>query len=111
MAGKKGHVLRSVAYTKEFLKDHQRMDRAGRYDMALVNEVGGLLVAHAPQAVLASEWKDHALSASDEWDDGDRDIHLSGDFLLIYRIEPHPYTKGVEVVIFKRLGTHSDLFG
>lgn len=111
MAGKKGHALRAVAYTKEFLKDHHRMDRAGRYDMTLVNHVGGLLVAHTSQAVLSSEWKDHGLTSTDEWDDGDRDIHLGGDFILIYRIDPHPNAKGVEVVIFKRLGTHSDLFG
>lgn len=56
MAGKKGHALRAVACTKKLLKDLHRMDRAGRYDMALVNYVGGLLGAHTPQAVLASEW-------------------------------------------------------
>lgn len=33
------------------------------------------------------------------------------DFLLIYRIDPHPEAKDMEIVIFKRLGTHSDLFG
>ncbi|MDR2154177.1 MAG: type II toxin-antitoxin system YafQ family toxin [Burkholderiaceae bacterium] len=38
-------------------------------------------------------------------------MHLGGDFLLIYRIDPHPDHKDEEIVIFKRLGTHSDLFG
>lgn len=38
-------------------------------------------------------------------------MHLGGDFVLIYRIDTHPNAKGAEVVIFKRLGTHSDLFG
>jgi mRNA interferase YafQ len=87
------------------------MAAAGRYNMTLVNQVGGLLIAHAPQQALAEQWSDHALTASDEWDAGDRDMHLGGDFLLIYRIDPHPDDKSVEIVIFKRLGTHSELFG
>lgn len=110
MAGKKGHRLRTIAYTKTFKKDHTRMTAAGRYDMTLVNTVGGLLIAHTPQPVLASEWQDHGLTADDQWDDGDRDMHLGGDFILIYRIDPHPQNKDEDIVIFKRLGTHSELF-
>lgn len=111
MAGKKGHKLRTIAYTKTFKKDYQRMAAAGLYDMRRVNEVGGLLIAHTPQQVLASQWMDHGLTADGEWDAGDRDLHLGGDFLLIYRVDPHPEDKGTEIVIFKRLGTHNDLFG
>lgn len=111
MAGKKGDRLRTIAYTKTFKKDYQRMAAAGRYDMTLVSTVGGLLIAHTPQQMLQEQWCDHALTADDEWDDGDRDIHLGGDFLLIYRIDPHPEDKGMEIIIFKRLGTHSELFG
>lgn len=111
MGGKKGHKLRTIAYTSTFKKDYKRMAAAGRYDMTLVNTVGGLLVAHTPQPTLAREWSDHGLTADDEWDDGDRDIHLGGDFILIYRIDPHPAEKGMDLVIFKRLGTHSELFG
>lgn len=111
MAGKKGYRLRTIAYTKTFKKDYQRMAASGRYDMTLVNQIGGLLIAHTAQQVLAAQWSDHALIADDEWDAGDRDIHLGGDFLLIYRIDPHPEAKDMEIVIFKRLGTHSDLFG
>ena len=111
MAAKKGRPLRTLAYTKTFKKDYQRMAAAGRYDMTLVNEVGGLLIAYTAQEVLTQQWSDHALTASDEWDAGDRDLHLGGDFLLIYRIDPHPDDKGMEIVIFKRLGTHSELFG
>ena len=111
MSGKKGRKLRTIAYTRTFKKDYGRMAASGRHDMTRVNEVGGLLIAHASQQVLAQQWSDHGLVASDEWDDGDRDIHLGGDFLLIYRIDPHPDDKNMEIVIFKRLGTHSDLFG
>jgi len=111
MAGKKGRKLRTIAYTRTFKKDYDRMAAAGRYDMTLVNEAGGLLMAHTAQQVLAAQWADHALTASDEWDEGDRDMHLGGDFLLVYRIDQHPDDKNMEVIIFKRLGTHSDLFG
>ena len=45
MAAKKGRPLRTLAYTKTFKKDYQRMAAAGRYDMTLLNEVGGLLIA------------------------------------------------------------------
>ena len=60
MAGKKGRKLRTIAYTKTFKKDYQRMAAAGRYDMTLVNEVGGLLIAHTAQQVLAEQWSDTA---------------------------------------------------
>ena len=53
MAGKKGYRLRTIAYTKTFKKDYQRMAASGRYDMTLVNQVGGLLIAHTAQQVLA----------------------------------------------------------
>ncbi|MDR1968466.1 MAG: type II toxin-antitoxin system YafQ family toxin [Burkholderiaceae bacterium] len=111
MAGKKARKLRTIAYTKTFKKDHARMAAAGRYDITLVNQAGGLLIAHAEQQTLSSQWADHALTASVEWDDGDHDMHLGGDFLLIYRIDPHPDDKSMEIVIFKRLGTYSDLCG
>jgi mRNA interferase YafQ len=111
MAGKKGRKLRTIAYTKTFKKDYARMTAAGRYDMTLVNQAGGLLIAHTAQEMLAAQWSAHGLTASDEWDEGDRDMHLGGDFLLIYRIDPHPEHKDEELIIFKRLGTHSDLFG
>lgn len=110
MAGKKGHKLRTIAYTKTFKKDYAKMSASGRYDMTLVNKVGGLLIAHTPQEVLAGEWQDHGLTADDQWDEGDRDIHLGGDFIVIYRIDPHPEKKDEDIVIFKRLGTHSELF-
>ena len=79
--------------------------------MTLVNEVGGLRIAHAAQQVSTEQWRYHGLTADDEWDAGDRDIHLGGDFLLIYRVDSHPDDKDMEIIIFKRLGTHSELFG
>lgn len=101
----------ALAYTKTFKKDDMRLTASGRYDMSLVNQVGGLLIDHTPQAVLAQQWRGHGLTPSDEWDAGDRDLHLGGDFLLIYRIDPHPGDPSLEIVIFTRLGTHSELFG
>ncbi|EPD46937.1 MULTISPECIES: type II toxin-antitoxin system YafQ family toxin [Delftia] len=81
MAGKKGYRLRTIAYTKTFKKDYQRMAASGRYDMTLVNQVGGLLIAHTAQQVLAAQWSDHALIADDEWDAGGRSGYPSGSGL------------------------------
>lgn len=64
MAGKKGHRLRTIAYTKTFKNDYQRMAAAGRYDMALVSTVGGLLIAHTPQQMLKEQWRDSRFGSS-----------------------------------------------
>ena len=111
MAGKKGRKLRTIAYTKTFKKDYQRMAAAGRYDMTLVNELGGLLFAHTAQSVLVDMCSDNGLNADDEGDARDSDSHLGGDFLLIYGSEPYPADKAREILISNRLGTPRDLFG
>ncbi len=56
-----------------------------------------ILIANEP---LGAEWLDHPLSG--QWRDC-RDMHVGGDFLLIYRLEP-------DLVVFVRTGTHADLF-
>ncbi|WP_141192753.1 type II toxin-antitoxin system YafQ family toxin, partial [Acinetobacter johnsonii] len=48
---------------------------------------------------------DHALSGN-QWKNC-RELHVGGDFLLIYRIEP---ISKFEMVVFVRTGTHSELF-
>jgi DNA polymerase-3 subunit epsilon len=47
----------------------------------------------------------HALSGN-QWKNC-RELHVGGDFLLIYRIEP---LSKFEMVVFVRTGTHSELF-
>jgi len=74
------------------------MSRSGRYDMHLLKEVMGLLVAN--DAPLPPEWLDHELNGS--WSDH-RECHVGGDFLLIYQCD-------IKMVVFTRTGTHVDLF-
>ncbi len=51
------------------------------------------------------EWVDHALSGN-QWKNC-RELHVGGDFLLIYRIES---LSKFDMVVFVRTGTHSELF-
>ena len=100
---KRAVLPRSSDYTKEFLADWQRLSRSGRYDMGKLKEVMMLIIAN--DEPLAAEWVDHALSGN-QWKNC-RELHVGGDFLLIYRIEP---LSKFEMVVFVRTGTHSELF-
>ena len=53
---------------------------------------------------LGVEWNDHALTGN--WINY-RELHVGGDFLLIYRIEA---LSKFDMIIFVRAGTHSELF-
>ncbi len=99
---KRASLPRASDYTKEFLKDWQRLSQSGRYDMNRLKEVMLMLVAN--EAPLPAEWLDHALKG--DWD-GYRECHVGGDFLLIYRVDD---SGKYGVVVFTRTGTHSDLF-
>jgi mRNA interferase YafQ len=89
---------RSVDFTKNFLKDWERLSRSGRYDMWRLKEVMLLLIAN--DAPLGPEWLDHPLKG--EWLDH-RECHVGGDFLLIYQVEGNS-------INFVRAGTHAELF-
>ena len=54
----------------------------------------------ASQQPLPQELRDHKLVGNYK---DRRECHLSGDWLLIYKLE-------VETVIFERTGSHSELF-
>jgi len=99
---KRAVLPRSSDYTKEFLADWQRLSRSGRYDMGKLKGVMMQLIAN--DEPLGAEWKDHALTGN--WASY-RELHVGGDFLLIYRIEPLPK---FEMIVFVRTGTHSELF-
>lgn len=89
-------------YTREFLKDWERLSRSGRYDMARLKHVMLLLIAN--DGPPGPEWRDHQLTGN--WSDH-RECHVGGDFLLIYLLR-RAGTK--ENIVFVRAGTHSDLF-
>ena len=97
-ASKRVSLPRAADYTKNFLKDWQRLSHSGRYDMARLKEAMILLIAN--DAPLGAEWLDHALKG--QWADH-RECHIGGDFLLIYQVEGN-------VINFVRSGTHSELF-
>jgi mRNA interferase YafQ len=90
---------RKSDYTKEFRKDWDRYEKAGRVDLNRAVELMTLIILNKP---LGAEWSDHALSGR-EWKQA-REAHIGGDFLLVYRANE-------ETVEFVRLGTHSELFG
>ena len=101
-SNKKANPPRASDYTKEFLKDWERLTHSGRYNMKQLKEVMMLLIAN--EGPIAAEWLDHELKG--QWSDH-RECHVGGDFLLIYRIQG----KGLnQSIVFVRSGTHSELF-
>ncbi len=101
-ASKRASLPRASDYTKDFLRDWQRLTHSGRYDMNQLKKVMTLLVAN--DGPLAAEWLDHPLNG--EWE-GHRDCHIGGDFLLIYTLGD---AGKHGTVVFTRSGTHSELF-
>jgi mRNA interferase YafQ len=101
-ASKRASLPRAANYAKSFLKDWERILRAGRHDMNRLKEAMLLLIAN--EGPLGPEWLDHPLKG--EWA-GNRECHIGGDFLLIYRLQDNGKT---DLIIFVAAGTHSDLF-
>lgn len=99
---KRASLPRAVDYTKAFSKDWERLAHSGRYDMKRLKEAMLLLIAN--EAPLGPEWLDHPLKG--EWD-GNRECHIGGDFLLIYRLAD---VSPAGMVVFVRAGTHAELF-
>lgn len=101
-ASKRANLPRASDYTRDFLKDWQRLSRSGRYDMNRLKDAMLLLIAS--DGPLPPEWLGHALTG--DWA-GHRECHIGGDFLLIYTLDD---TGRGGLVVFVRSGTHSELF-
>jgi mRNA interferase YafQ len=101
-ASKRAPLPRAADYTKSFLKDWERLSRAGRFDLNRLKEAMLLLIAN--DNPLGPEWLDHPLSG--DWK-GHRECHIGGDFLLAYKLDDSPKHG---LIVFVRAGTHSDLF-
>lgn len=101
-ASKRTELPRAADYAKSFLKDWQRLSRAGRYDMHRLKEAMLLLIAN--EAPLGPEWLDHPLGG--DWA-GHRECHVGGDYLLAYKLDDR--AKPV-LIVFVRAGSHADLF-
>ena len=100
-ASKRASLPRSVTYTKSFERSWQTYNQAGRRDMNLAVEVMALLFAGKK---IPEEYLDHELEGKD-WD-GARELHIGGDFLLVYKIK-----ESTNLLTFVDIGTHSELFG
>jgi len=101
-ASKRAELPRAADYAKSFLKDWQRLSRAGRYDMHRLKEVMLMLIAN--QAPLGPEWLDHPLGG--DWA-GHREYHVGGDYLLVYKLDD---SAKPALIVFVRAGSHADLF-
>lgn len=97
---KRATLPRRSDFTKQFIKDWQRLNNSGRYDMLRLKEIMLLLVAN--DAPLPAQFRDHELNG--EWRDH-RECHVGGDFLLIYTVDEKQ-----NLLIFTRAGTHAELF-
>jgi mRNA interferase YafQ len=101
-ASKRAALPRACDYTREFLKDWQRLSHSGRYDMNRLKQAMSMLIAN--DGPLPPEWLDHTLAGN--WQDH-RECHIGGDFLLIYTLDD---SGKHGLVVFVRSGTHADLF-
>ena len=99
--GKRTRIPRASDYTKQFLKDWERLSRSGRYDMNLLKEAMLVLISGEQ---LDPSWRDHPLTGP--WE-GFRECHIGGDFLLIYQFA---HVGKSESIVFTRAGTHTELF-
>ncbi|MXZ34996.1 MAG: type II toxin-antitoxin system YafQ family toxin [Acidobacteria bacterium] len=102
-ASKRSHPPRRADYTRDFLKDWERLSRSGRYDMKRLKDVMLLLIAN--DAPLGPERRDHPLKGT--WSNY-RECHVGGDFLLIYELDDSRGPGGA--INFVRVGTHAELF-
>ena len=84
-----------VKITSAFKKDLKRVRRSGK-NLDILNTALSQIQAQC----LDSKWNDHPLVGN--WVPH-RELHLSSDWLLIYRVEG-------DTLILSRLGSHRELF-
>ena len=101
-ASKRAPLPCAADYTRAFLKDWERLSRAGRHDMNRLKDAMLLLIAN--DGPLGPEWLDHPLGG--KWQ-GHRECHIGGDFLLAYKLDDRGKNG---LIVFVRTGTHADLF-
>lgn len=93
-------MLERISRTPSFKRDWKRLKRK-HYDEAKLRTVVELLVAE-DKATLQSRYDDHALKG--QWE-GFRELHIQGDWLLIYCILRNELR-----LVLTRTGSHDILF-
>ena len=100
-ASKRANLPRASDYTKDFLKDWQRLSHSGRYDMNRLKEAMTLLIAN--DGPLPPVWLGHPSTGG--WVDHSYS-HCGGDIRLNHTCVESGKSG---LVIFVRSGTHSAL--
>jgi mRNA interferase YafQ len=90
-------MTRAFVYTSQFKRDYRRSILTAKAEAALSEVLNRLLSG----AALEPRHRDHPLKS--RWN-GVRDCHVLPDLLLLYELRGN-------LIILRRLGTHSDLFG
>lgn len=87
----------SIERHKQFIKDFSNCKISDKHFTKYILYISKLI----EQKELPPEAKDHSLEG--EWCDF-REFHISGDLLIIYRIDDN-------ILNLVRIGSHSQLFG
>ena len=90
-------MYRSLELVRSFRKDINNLRFSNEHYVKYIVYLSKLL----SKKPLPPEALDHALKG--EWQDF-REFHISGDLLVIYRIDG-------DIIRLTRIGTHSELFG
>lgn len=93
-------MLRSILRTPRFKRDYKALMRKHYNRQAFVAAVTALMAEDTE--LLTTRYRDHALKG--EWA-GFRELHIDGDWLLIYRID-----RDVLQLVLTRTGSHDQLF-
>lgn len=93
-------MIDGIRRTPTFKRDYKRAMRLGRSRKTFLAALE-LLVADERE-LLRTRYRDHALKG--KWS-GYRELHLEGDWLLIYKIESDTL-----VLVLTSMGSHDDLF-
>ncbi len=93
-------MLKSVFRTTQFKKDFKVLLKK-HYSPDKLKQAINALMAQNKQ-LLSTKYRDHPLTGN--WK-GYREIHIEGDWLVIYRVEKQELQ-----LVLTRTGSHDDLF-
>lgn len=93
-------MIKTIVRTPHFKRDYKALAKK-HYDMRLLERALRALVDQ-DENLLDAKYRDHALKG--EWT-GYRELHIAGDWLLIYRIDGESLQ-----LVLTRTGSHDDLF-
>ncbi|MBR0151729.1 MAG: type II toxin-antitoxin system YafQ family toxin [Synergistaceae bacterium] len=94
--------MRTIRQSKEFKHNKRKLDRSGRYHIAMEKRLTPALIALANDEPLDPSYYDHPLKGEMK---GHRECHILFDLLLLYRYE------GDDVLYLEALNTHSETLG